>query len=192
MSDGMDRARDARRQAFQAGQHNYVAMAQEKFEGKVVEFLLRQFSALSHKRDLLDLCYESERVRKLRLAYFQEHFHDFPVRLVSKHIRKVAEDANVRLLFMSFSQLPFVAAYDDYWQDVGQEAADSSRGFGLIFNWPFLPGGFVLHNINMELDTPGTRLVRVYKDGNKTVRLVLEDLKSFCSMVSAYWKPSEG
>lgn len=190
--DNLKRSRQAALNALHGPAKNYEALRQDKYEEQVVKFLLRRFDLLPWKRDLLALTRETEGASRLRLAAFNQIFNTFPVFLQARHIRKLTEKVLVRTLFANFSNLPFVSEYSEFHDSFRELARQDHKAVGLIFKWPYLPGGLVIHNIQIELDKTGTRMIRVCRREDGTVlRLVLEDLSSFCNALQGAWSIPE-
>ncbi len=194
--DPNDPIRKAIQQALRRqAPEDFEAIKQGQYEEEVVKFFLRRFNAMAWKTELLDICNVEQGVRRLRLTYFNRLFDNFPVLLATKHIAKVTEKVNTRLLFSDFENLPFVAALDEHFDNVKDEAARSGKAVGLICKWPYLKGGLVIHNANIELDRPGTRMCWVKESDHAKLskrkvarRLVIEDLSSFCEAIRN-WRP---
>ena len=175
---------------------NFDAINQGRFEEEVVKFLLRRFDIQAWKPDLLNLCLAEQGVRRLRLNYFERIFDDFPIVLAVKHIRKLAGKVNTRLLFSNFENLPFVAAWDAHYANVAAEAKTNRKAVGIVIKWPYLQGGLVVHNAELQQDRGGTRLQWVLERPSSTRdnpkvkrRLVVEDMTTFCNSIR-YWNPN--
>lgn len=185
-----------------SGGADFATLRQDRWEEDVVRFLLRRFNLEDQKFELLNICQRELGFKRLRLTYFNQVFDTFPVVLGARHMQRLKEKINVRQLMTNFSQLPFMADLEEFWSSIAVPG-EAPPAAGLIFNWPHTPGGLIVHNIHVELDKPGIRLVWIQgeeadlpKAERKagpvreavTQRLVLESLHSFCEMLDG-WRP---
>lgn len=113
-----------------------------QFEQEVLSSLLTKFKLTSMRRELAK---EHERnVGQFRatLDEFCHTFYDFPLYLQARVIPGVGKKESVSKLFQKFTDTSIVRYFEELLAVVGEDG----RPAGMIFSWPFVPLGLIIHN----------------------------------------------
>lgn len=161
------------------------------WEDNVVKMILKHFGLDAVKPALADAGSREFGSRYLRLASFMEMYPSFPITLAFVRTKKMNEKVNLSSLFHNFVNLPFMDTYGELLDSLSPEDA-ASKAVGLLIPWRNTPGGMVLHNCSIDLDTSGVRMLWVHRNKKRKVvqRLVLEPLTSLLRTVEQ-WIPDE-
>lgn len=155
-----------------------------RYEEDLVHRLLTRFSLQRVKHDLLQASIASTGMNRLTLDGFCVHFSDFPYYLGARIIRKVSERVTPSRLFKAFGTTELVKQYGDLLDAAEFEA--QARSIGMVFPWPNLPPGLIMHNETFDTSTPGVRLYCSAGADSMTIepyQLWLANLN---------WRPSKG
>lgn len=183
------------------------AINESQFEEARVRFLLNRLKLSQFKRRLLDAWERQHSEKRLRLAAFNHVFPTFPFLLCSHRLRgvplpgrgdKVTPDsyqvhrdpASVEASrFKKFSRVPFVIAYQQMLEDLGEEAGE--RSVAMVFPRKGLLHGLVIHNDATEQYwTHG--LSWVYKPPDSDDRLYVQPFSALIDEIYANgrgWRP---
>lgn len=124
-----------------------------RFETGLVRHTLKRLSLPKHaERQIRDRWKEEHGERYLKFAAFNVVFPTFPFLLGSQrldvHIHKDPKSTEPAR-FKKFTQVPFVKAYDEFYQDVAEEAA--TRSVALVVPRRGFKYGIVVHNDDSEM-----------------------------------------
>jgi len=150
------------------------------FAEEVVKLLLKRYRISKEHR--LAMLEESERrfgTRHLSLDLFLKFFPTFPMVLQCVYIWQIAKRISIADLFGNFGRTPLVQFYEEFYKTAVEDT--DSRSFGLVFNWPHVRGGLVLHNHVIDTRVDGTRLLWTSQNRQlvvETLGVVLDTLDS--------------
>jgi len=173
-------------------QEQIRAANEAQWEEAVVKRTLKEFSlGPSTRREMAKIWHDEHGSFALKFSVFNAMFADFPfvlgtTRLDGKHVHqdpKATEPAR----FERFSQVPFVEAYREFYQDVYCEA--NLRKVGLVFPRKGFRYGMVIHNDDSE-DYWSSGLCWVYK-AKQGDRLYIQPFSSLLEGIkkSRTWRP---
>jgi len=148
------------------------------FEHEVVQTIISKYGLTAYKVDLMD-----KETRMYNLDKFSSRFPEFPLYLFSSYIPGLTKSEMVAKMFNNFEKCPFVTTFKDALEE---QVPDEFRNYpcGLIFNYPRVPKGMILHSKAIEVTKPGTRLV--FSQDNGTV-LTLQTFTSLLEDVGDAW-----
>ena len=137
---------------------DFSAEALVRFEGAVVEYILKRYGM---DREFRQLRSESLRIDKsphVRFDLFIEAWPHFPAYLCVRQFQRVAENATLAKLVDQFDRT--VIAKE--WLDIpGSLPEDWASPVAMVFFWPYLKkktahgGAMVLHNCDCNQEVPG-------------------------------------
>lgn len=164
---------------------DFRQLQQKNFESQCVETILRELGRTDIKNELYKRCQSNCGRRELRLLELCDYFEDMPVALAARTISKTERKAseNFYLFFKDFEKRKLYKTYQQAWDELAYEFRD--RNFGLVVNWPHIPGGIVVHNMEQHLQEDGTRMS--YRD--QKLVLIIEPLPQFTQLLKASWMP---
>jgi hypothetical protein len=170
-----------------------AAIAREQFEEQVVNLLFSCFGLpAAEKHVLRHRCKGRTGHDNLTLADFFESYPSFPLRFVIHRFRGLPRVLTVSQLFGNFARQPFARAFARVYEELDPDSAEKSAG--LLFSWPNVNAGLVLHNCPPDLQQPGGRFYWVNPE-NPRECLVLEPLRLLLQSLSAKgekrWSPDE-
>jgi len=148
--------------------------ADHRFEEAVVSRLLTYFGLASQKSMLRNRENDSSGESRLSLSMFQYEFPQLPIYLVSHALYRVESDVSIGKVFTCFDKTKLYKAYDDY-SDVIPDSIESCKPYGLVVQWPRMRNGFILHDMPVDVNDGGMRLI--YRNEDRC--LVLESFDAF-------------
>jgi hypothetical protein len=156
----------------------------ERFEAGVVEHLCKHFRLPSKAKSAMRSQFGARTGEyRLTLDAFYEQFPACPVYFVARVFRKVAMKSTVSRLLSRFLEQAFTKAFAGLDDDVPVDIQDS-HAIALVFPWPYLPDGMVLHNRTRENDTAGGRFTWVSATG---AYLTMEPMSVFLKTIDPGW-----
>jgi hypothetical protein len=133
------------------------ARAVGEFEQDVVNHLFRHFRLESFlKSHVIEWTYTVVGVRQLSLPGFDKVFPSFPMQLQVQKFRHLPEHLTVSRFFSDLRSQPFIKAYRRLLKEAPEDVRE--KPIGLVFHWPFLRGGLVIHDQEPDLNVPGVRV----------------------------------
>lgn len=171
-----------------------LAAEEARWEEALVKHLVRQFNlGAGVRRKLAKIWYDRHRAHALKLTAFNDVFSTFPFllgasRLGGKHVHRDI-DAAEPARFKAFSQVSFVEAYREFYDDCYHP--EDLRKLGLVFPRKGFKHGMIIHNDDTEVFwTSG--LCWVYKS-KKGERLYVQPFNDVLNQVkkSRTWRPEE-
>ncbi len=121
--------------------------------------------------------------RRLTLDQFWERFSP-PVYLVAVKLGFVIENNPQAQIFAKFTKCSFVKRYLELHDNY--QTLDAP--LGMIFGWPGLPGGLILHNGERDQDADG--VFTCWRSGDNW--LVLEPFAVYLRSLHQVWHPEAG
>jgi hypothetical protein len=161
----------------------YTASKQAKYEGRIVKELLQRYELTDLTWMLLKEGKRSRRKPALLLEHFHARFPDFPIHLRAYIINKVSDVYPLYKLFKRLTTLPLYEEYRDLVDSV--RSRTESRSVGVVFPWPYIKHGLVLHNHPISTKVQGARMFWVLPEG----QLVLEPLDVLLNTVDKVKPP---
>lgn len=155
----------------------------DRFEHSLVDYLLKKFGMSRWRGELLQLRRTRIDDSLLQLQDFCYTFTDFPMYLGSRVIPHIAKKNPFSRFFLGFETTQLVQKYDEFLDSM----SDEGRPLGLVFRWPNVPHGMLLHNGVIDHAEDGAKLVWC----RESDQLTLQPFSLFVRSVQT-WRPTEG
>lgn len=171
------------------------ARQEAEYEERLVGHLLSRYGLSSYK-NWLRKQNNASGTSVLTLPPFLEHFGQFPVYLSVAKIPGVTKNCTVDKLFNKMSTRKIVDVYATMRDELVPEHYQDYP-FALVFPWPYIPKGMVLHDKSVTLDElpvglkkPCVRLVWTLSKRKQRYGkyLVLEPLDQLLAAIT--WEPT--
>lgn len=159
---------------------DFREMRARQHEDEIVRSLLAKLKLQKIGRELAKHQATIDGNFRATLDGFCSRFAEFPLYLQTSVIQGVGAKESVSRLFLRFGDTSIVKAYDE----IASRSTLERRPVGMIFPWPHMPLGMILHNCG-NCNHDGVKLVWQRSDDF----LVLEPWASF--MHSLDWRPVE-
>lgn len=159
-----------------------------RYEEGIVAHLLTVYKLTKHKWPLLQEQRNTSGHARLTLYQFHQRFPDFPAYLAACRIPHVVKNCSLDKLFNKFADRDIMQRYETMLESIPQ--AFQRHTHGLVFHWPYVSRGLILHDGEVTVGEEGVRmLIRLKK--RKRV-LCLEPFPQFlASSPQDHWSPED-
>ena len=150
------------------------------YDEKTVRMLLKRYRISDEHK--FAMWKESDRrlgTKRLTLELFLEFFPTFPMILRTERFSRITKKVSVADLFAEFGKTILVRMYETNYKHCVPNI--NPKPFGLVFDWPHVRGGLVIHNHPIDTRVDGTRLLWTSKNGQlvvETLNVLLDTLDS--------------
>lgn len=166
---------------------DFIRNKEESYDDQLFELFCRRYKVSQRTRVLARSHHRrSTGLSKMTLDNWHQLYPAYPVYFQSVVIPNIDKQNTVRHLFTDFGRREFVSVYDELVSTKTDSA--SALATGLIVRWPHLGAkgspttGLVLHNMVVNTEVPGVRLVWTSSEGGV---LTLEPLPVFLNSLDS-------
>lgn len=164
--------------------------SRQAFEAATVDFLFTYFRLPGGEKGHMIQRFK-ERTGEPRLSLYEFHatYPTFPVFFQAYWCGKLTRSLTVSSLFTNFVGQPFTRAYERMQDEVPDDIA-SQYNLALVFHWPHVAHGLVLHS-QPPTEAVGTQMTWLGKDGRQRTLEPLTTLLAGIDRASEHgrWQP---
>lgn len=183
--------------AFNESPEERQSRRQGAYADRMVNFMLSRYKLTRFRTTMQAAARSSTGNYRLTLDQFAKTFN-FPVYLFADVIPWVTRDMTLDKLFNHFTKRKILTRYEELSSEFTPEEYDGMPS-GLIFKWPKISRGLILHNRVTDISEPPSGLTRpcvrmIWSPTTRTRRniagtryLTLEPLEQFLAGVN--WEP---
>lgn len=177
-----------------------------RYEDRIVSYLTYRYNLSRYKSTLLTAAQRRFGRPQLLLSVFLDQFPTFPVFLASAKIPYIQEDCSMGRLLLRMSTRKIIQRYQQTIEEDLVPEAFQGKPFGLVFPWPRVEHGLILHDRPVDFQAlptsttkPTVRIVWTLPRQKRTwmnkrchyptPHLTIERLEQFVDNLS--WSPEE-